>query len=544
MLTLRNIRIRTRLWLLLMAALVCVILIQAQSMWHFYQAISEAKSTAVKQQIENVYSLIEHYYQMVGNGLSEDEAKESAKAAIRTLRYANNDYFWINDSRPVVIAHGSSPKLENQNVSDIKDPNGLYIFQEIVHLINQHPDGAYLHYMWPKKGYEKPVPKITFVKRFAPWDWIIGTGVYTDDIIDTFWASAELQLALTLIFVVILVVVLYLISKSIRTPLNNVGNAMNEISRGDGDLTKRLPVRGNDEITEIARAFNRFVEQIQQLVANTKQSADLVATMSSKIATNSSATRKLTDDQLQQTELAATGANEMSHTIHEIAGNAERAAQTVQEVDHQANQGRQTMQATQQQIEKLADSIRHSCDVIQGLQSETDAIGSVLDVIRGIAEQTNLLALNAAIEAARAGEQGRGFAVVADEVRTLASRTQESTEEINKMISKLQAQALKSVQSMEANVSTSEETSLHTKLAVQTLDNISQAVSQISDMNISIASAVEEQSAAANEISQNVVRVTGSSNQIADNMIHSEQYTQELANSSDELVNMIARFRC
>ncbi|MCT7360124.1 methyl-accepting chemotaxis protein [Thalassolituus pacificus] len=540
---LRNISIRARLWVILSAAIICVLLVQLQSMQHIYETIRDAKQLAVKQQVDSAYSLIDHYYQRSQQGMAVEEAQTLAKDAIRELRYNGNEYFWVNDSVPVVVVHGAKAEMEGKNVNDIKDSNGLYLFREIVKAAKSKADGNYVHYYWPKAGSSKPVAKVSYVKQFKPWDWIVGTGVYTDDVMTIFWESAVQQIVTSAAFIILLIVVIMFVSGSIRTPLQAITNAMNDIARGEGDLTQRLPAKGQDEITIIAQAFNTFIGQIHKVVSESKTASELLAQLTREIATVSSATRRLTDDQLQQTDLAATGSNEMSQTIHEVAGNAERAAAAAREVDESARSGMKTMQSTQNSIGNLADNIQKSCQVIQGLQSETDAIGSVLDVIRGIAEQTNLLALNAAIEAARAGEQGRGFAVVADEVRTLASRTQESTEEINKMISRLQEQAASAVHSMEENVKNSESTSATSQQALDAISTISSTVSTITEMNLSIASAVEEQSAAANEISGNVVRIAESSGNIADNMVKTDQYGQKLSDSSDALVKLIERFR-
>ncbi|MCD8522949.1 MAG: methyl-accepting chemotaxis protein [Saccharospirillaceae bacterium] len=541
--SLRNISIRARLWVILSAAMICVLLVQLQSITHIYDTINNAKQQAVKQQVDSAYSLIEHYYQQSQQGMAVAEAQTLAKDALRKLRYSGNEYFWVNDSVPVVLVHGAKAELEGKNVNDVKDPNGLYLFREIVKAATRQTDGNYVNYYWPKAGSSTPVAKVSYVKHFKPWDWIVGTGVYTDDVMASFWEDATQQLLTSTFFIILLIIVITFVSGSIRTPLQTIASAMNNIARGEGDLTQRLPAKGQDEITVIAQAFNTFIGQIHNVVSESKTASELLAQLTREIAAVSSATRKLTDDQLQQTDLAATGSNEMSQTIHEVADNAERAAAAARDVDDNARRGMQTMQSTQNSIGNLAADIQKSCEVIQGLQSETDAIGSVLDVIRGIAEQTNLLALNAAIEAARAGEQGRGFAVVADEVRTLASRTQESTEEINKMISRLQNQAASAVHSMEENVKNSESTSATSQQAMQAISTISATVSTITEMNLSIASAVEEQSAAASEISGNVIRIAESSGHISDNMIKTDQYGQKLSESSAALVRLIERFR-
>ena len=541
--SLRKITIQARLWLILAAAVICVLLIEWQALQHLHTSMTQARALAVRQQTENVYSLVSHYYALSRNGMAESEAQDQAKAAIRNLRYSGDEYFWVNDEETVVIVHGAQPELAGKSMRDIKDPNGLYLFREIVKTALSANDGGFVHYMWPKPGNDKPLPKISFVKEFKPWGWIIGTGIYTDDVWTAFMDDAVSQAITSAFFIVLLIAIIMLISASIRAPMRNVVGAMGDIARGEGDLTQRLPIRGDDEITAIAHAFNAFITQIHKVVGESKTTSDLLEKLTHEISSVSTETRRLTDDQLQQTDLAATGSNEMSQTIHEVAGNAERAAAAASEVAENATRGKATMEETQQQIGELAKDIQHSCEVIRNLRSETDAIGSVLDVIRGIAEQTNLLALNAAIEAARAGEQGRGFAVVADEVRTLASRTQESTEEINKMISRLQDQAVSAVRSMEENVHNSENTAGKSQLALEAISSISAAVNTITEMNLGIASAVEEQSAAANEISGNVVRIAESSGLIADNMRQTEEFSHQLAEGSNNMVRLIERFK-
>jgi len=543
MTSLRKITIKARLWLILAATIICVVLIELQAMQRLHTSMTLGRELAVEQQTDNTFSLVNHYYDLFQAGMPEQQAKQEAINAIRKLRYNGSEYFWVNDANHIMIVHGAKPELEGKNVADVKDPDGVFLFREIVKTAKSSRDGGFVNYMWPKAGKEQPQPKISFVKEFKPWGWIVGTGVYTDDISTAFWRDATEMLTVSIIFMVALVAGLMLIVNSIRTPLRDVHNAMNEIARGEGDLTQRLPIRGNDEITAIARSFNTFITQIQDLVKESKNASEILSRLSEEISSISSETRHLTDDQLQQTDQAATGSNEMSQTIHEVAGNAERAASAATDVAENANSGKSTMEKTQQRIGHLAKDIQQSCEVIQGLQAETDSIGSVLDVIRGIAEQTNLLALNAAIEAARAGEQGRGFAVVADEVRSLASRTQESTEEINKMISRLQEQAASAVRSMEENAKNSEDTAESAHIALESISSISSAVNTITEMSLSIASAVEEQSAAANEISGNVIRIAESSGHIADNMRKTETSSHKLSESSSAMVNLIQRFK-
>tara|TARA_R110000868_G_scaffold5065_6_gene31244 strand:- start:28029 stop:29666 length:1638 start_codon:yes stop_codon:yes gene_type:complete len=540
----RNISIRSRLWLLLGTAIICVVIIQITALQQTYNTLTNAKNQSVQQLTDNAYSLLTHFANIEKEGLSRAEAQRLAKETITAQHYDNGSgYFFIQSTDNIMLAHGANPKLNDMDMSDLKDANGRPLTRDITKVALANPDGGFVHYYWPKAEQSDPVAKVSFVRLLPEWGWVVGTGVYTDDIDTVFRKTAIHMISTSVVFVLLLVGTIYLISNSIRQPLHNVNRAMSDIARGEGDLTQRLPAQGNDEITEIARSFNLFVEAIQKVVSESKSTTQVLGQLTHNISDISRTTRAMTERQLQQSDMAATGSHEMSLTIQEVAGNAERAAGAAREADDNARRGLQTMQDTQQRITDLANSINQSSDVIRGLQAETDSIGSVLDVIRGIAEQTNLLALNAAIEAARAGEQGRGFAVVADEVRTLASRTQESTQEINNMISRLQEQAVQAVSSMEQNARNSETTSEMSKQASETIASISSAVSTISEMNLSIAGAVEEQSVASNEISSNIVQIAEASRTISENATRNDNTVTSLAESTRQLNSLIERFK-
>ncbi|MCY0966221.1 methyl-accepting chemotaxis protein [Parathalassolituus penaei] len=542
--SLRAISIRNRLWVLMATTILCVIVIVLQGLSQTYSGIYNAKKEFVKELVEDTYSLVEHYYQMEQNGMPREEAQRLAKEAIKALRYdSGKGYFFVTSPDVKMVAHPLKPELEGKDLRNETDAKGKHHFVVMADITKANPEGGFVEYFWQHKDYKEPKEKVSYVRLFPQWGWIIGTGVHMMDVDAAYWVSGGKMLLTSAVVIALLFAIMTMISSSIRTPLQIVNKAMSNIARGEGDLTQRLPARGDDEITSIAHAFNSFVETIQKVVAETKSTSQLLSRLSGDISEVSATTRRMTEQQLQQTDLAATGSHEMSLTIQEVAGNAERAAAAARDADDNARKGLSTMHETQQRISSLATNIQQSCDVIRGLRAETESIGSVLDVIRGIAEQTNLLALNAAIEAARAGEQGRGFAVVADEVRTLASRTQESTEEINKMISRLQEQAAQAVVSMEQSARNSEATSSMSQQASDTIATISAAVSTISEMNMGIASAVEEQSAAANEINGNIVRIADASGTIADNAASAANASSSLADSTRKLGSLIERFR-
>lgn len=544
---LRNLSIRARLWLIMAAALICIVLLEAKALSSQYDVMFAAEYTAkentARSLVNSAHSLLERYQRMVQEGvLSEEEAKKSALDGLRSLRDGDS-YFWVHDRSPVMLLNPAVNSLEGTNVGNFEDKAGKKIFREVMQIADASAEGGTITYSWPRPGQNEASTKVSYVRKFDHWGWYIGSGTYTNDIASTFWSSAASTAVMTLIFVGLMAIIIRLISTSIEAPLTQLSHTMSNIAKGDGDLTQRIPVNGEDEITRLSRSFNQFISQIHDIIRESVNASNEVASLGRELAGMGAATRKLTDEQMQESDHVATGATEMSQTIQEIADNADKAADAVKVVEGNSKAGLTTMQNTQAHIADLADQIQASRASIQSLRSETESIGTVLEVIRGIAEQTNLLALNAAIEAARAGEQGRGFAVVADEVRTLASRTQESTEEIHRTISRLQEQAEATVQSMENSANHSEETSEMSQSACEAIARISDAVVTLTEMNLSVASAVEQQSVAANEISQSINRIAGSSNDINNNMERSDDSGKRLAECSDKLSQQIARFR-
>lgn len=541
---LNSVRISVRLWMILSISILCILMVLGGTLLRTYDNVYNNRTTMVKQQVGTVFSLVSHFHDMQKNGiLSQQEAQTQALNAIKELRYREVEYFWVNDSEPRMLMHPINPDLDGEALSNYKDPNGLALFVEFVKVAQANKAGGYVPYLWPKVGNDQPVPKISFVRLFEEWDWILGTGVYTDDVWQEFLPKATELIIATGLLLLAMTILNILIVRSIRQPLGRITDTMHNISRGEGDLTQRLPEDGKDELSEIATAFNHFITQIQNVVKETQNTVQFLEDLSKQLVDAATHSHQLTQQQLEQTDQSATASNEMSLTIQEVAANAERAASASQEADRNAQSGLQSMQQTQDSIMQLAGNISESSEVINHLREDTEGISSVLEVIRNIAEQTNLLALNAAIEAARAGEQGRGFAVVADEVRTLASRSQQSTEEIHQIISKLQEQAAHAVQAMNANANSSEATAATAATAMESIAAINQSASTINEMNLSIASAVEEQSVAANEVSANIVQITDASNQLVGNMQEAISAVEALNSNTSTLVTLVQRFK-
>ena len=332
------------------------------------------------------------------------------------------------------------------------------------------------------------------------------------------------------------------ISMSIIRPLEKLSNIMSRASK-ERDLTLHVDIKGKDEIANMAKVFNTMMAEFSGLMSQVMDSSNQLSSSAEQLT---AVTSKASNDVMRQraeSDQVATAINEMSSTVQEVAQNANEAAQASRIADEQAGKGNQVVKNAINGINQLAEQVSTTSDVIKDLESESHNISTVLNVIRDIAEQTNLLALNAAIEAARAGEQGRGFAVVADEVRTLAQRSHESTQEINDIINRLQEKATSAVTAMDSGLQQTEATVEHAQQAGEALSKITQAVTAINDMNIQIASAAEEQSAVAEEINRNVVNITQIADETAEGAQESTDTSQSLAAMAVQLRSMISQFK-
>ncbi|PJE41544.1 MAG: methyl-accepting chemotaxis protein [Pseudomonas sp.] len=337
--------------------------------------------------------------------------------------------------------------------------------------------------------------------------------------------------------------VIWFVGYGIARPLRQMVVMLDDIAKGDGDLTRRLDVNRSDELGDIARGFNTFLGKLQSMITQVVSSVQKVSDSSEHTADIAIRTNTGVQKQLAEIELVATAVHEMTATAQDVARNATHAAEAANHADRAANQGKQTVQHTAEAIAALAQEIGRAVTVVQTLAKDSENITAILVAIRGIAEQTNLLALNAAIEAARAGEQGRGFAVVADEVRNLAQKTQKATEEIQTMIQQLQQGTRDVVTVMEDSQSKTEVSVQQASQAAEALESITQAVSVINDMNTQIASAAEEQSAVAEDINRNVTNIGQVANEVAGGADEASQASAELTQLAEQQRRLINQFK-
>lgn len=538
-----RISISKRLWLILLLVVAIfvgfAILIAKQT----YAGLVDGKEIKTQHLVENTIGILEYYHEQEQQGvLTKAQAQEQALAVIKKIRYGRDDYFWVNDLQPVMLMHPMNPALDGQDLSGYKDPDNRQIFNEFVRIATNDGAGFY-NYRWPMPGARDPVGKISYVQQFKPWGWVLGTGVYIDDIQAEFRTQTIKSTIIRVVIIAIMVILIVGIIRSITTPLRQVADALKNIASGDGDLTQTLSYRGNDEVGELSSSFNTFTEKLRSVIVELQHTAKTLQQSSSELDKAAHDSLDSSERQLQETEVIATSMNEVTYSVQEVAKNAEQAASEVSSASQQAMAGQQSIYNSLQQTDQLSATIGEAVQVMEALAAESTQIGGVLEVINSIAEQTNLLALNAAIEAARAGEQGRGFAVVADEVRLLAQRTQQSTGEVQHMIDSLQKNSQAAVRVIQESSEASAKTVEQANIASASLEQITHALAALSDLNASIASSTLQQSHVSEEINQNINRVAGlatSSTAAAQQASTSSEHLEQLARS---LGNLLAQFK-
>ncbi|MGF1717134.1 methyl-accepting chemotaxis protein [Photobacterium chitinilyticum] len=539
---LSSMTIATRVWIILVlfaVGLVTSTLINAVKTREHTRANYER---GVATLVESAVGIVDHYYGLsVAGTLTEAQAKQGALEAVAAMRFDNGNYIFVGNNQGVQLTSGV-PALVGKNTMGLVDPNGVAFVKEMY--IKGRSGGGFVDYVWANSNDKEQLePKTSYAIEFGPWQWLVGTGMNMEALqADIHRSEVVSMINAAMILGVLSLIVIFFI-RSITLPLKRTVNAMEALSKGEGDLTQRLREEGTSELIDFARHFNQFVGSIQSIMQN----ISAVGTQVSASAQQMSLSINTVDDNLNQqqndVEQLAAAMTEMLATVEEVSRRTVEANDSSISAAKGAQGSKEIINHNIAEANLLAEDIGKASEVIDQLAADSRNVDTVLEVIRGIAEQTNLLALNAAIEAARAGEAGRGFAVVADEVRTLSQRTQESTLEIQNIVEKLQVGAENAVKVMSKGAEKANNASKISASAGHALNTINEEVQTIQDMSQHIATATEEQSLTVNDINRNVVSLKDMSLSVSQESAQMASASEELSQVSVELMGTINRFK-
>ncbi|WP_323920398.1 methyl-accepting chemotaxis protein [Aeromonas caviae] len=474
--------------------------------------------------------LFVNFQQLDGRGLAGlAKSLDSMVSMLANFRIGDSGFVFMTDGSGKVKLHPDAARIDRDNLTQLASGSST-------NLLNKQPFAA-------TRAEVDGQPVILASSYIPLLDWYLVAQVPEAEIYAELDRARLHMVLVSLAIAVGMGLLGVLLAGSVSRPLNELARLFRELGSGDGDLTHRLKVDGRDELAQVATGFNNFVAKIHGSIEQVASNSRQLAATANEVAAKAQLTQHNCTAQRDRTVQVATAIHEMGATVSEIAGNASLAADVAKQANEQADAGAQVVAQARHGIVGLSGEIEQVAGVIESLASQTDSIGSILDTIRSISEQTNLLALNAAIEAARAGEQGRGFAVVADEVRNLASRSAASTAEIQGMINSLQEQSARAVSAMAQGRNQSLRVVTQADEANGALDQITGHITQISDMNIQVATATEEQSSVVGEINRNVEDINQLTMETADIAHQLTESSRSLQQLSSELDKLVGNFR-
>lgn len=497
-----NMRISTRMQILIGLTLIGLIVLCFAALFQLKGTMLDDRKQKTRNLVEVALGTLAYHHKLAEDGkLSADAAKEAARESLRGLRYDTSDYFFIIDTNANYVLMPPKPASEGQNAMEVKDTNGKLIFQELIAAGQR--GGGFVEYVFPRPGQQKSEPKLSYAGSFTPWGWVLGTGIYIDDVETEYWKGALSLGGISFVLLVVLSLIGWRVSAGILQQLGGEPAEATAVMQqvAAGDLTAAV---GNRPDGSLLHALGTMVTSLRELVKEINVGANQVVQNAEQISLASREVSIAAEHQSDATSAMAAAIEELTVSSTHISESASETEQDSLTAMTEAGEGSQRVEQATSAIQKIASTVAEASRQIHELEGRTKQVSSIANVIKDIAGQTNLLALNAAIEAARAGEQGRGFAVVADEVRKLAERTSSATIEIEQMIVGIQKDTIGAVSAMNSALPEVEHGVELAGSASASLRAIEAGAGRTLGRVREVADATREQSAASTSIAQRV----------------------------------------
>ncbi len=481
--------------------------------------IQSERREGIKQVMELAVNAIQKYRVKAEKGdLTLEQAQKAAAEEVQSIRYAGDNYLWINDTDHTMIMHPTKPSLNGKKIDGIKDPNGKYLFKDAVAVCRDKGAG-YVNYMWPKPGYDDPVPKISYVKLVPSWNWIVGTGVYVDDIASTVGNVRNMTMLITFTCGALAIGLTLLVAFQITKPVTKSAVFADQIA--SGDLSQEMTLEQKDEVGALVLSLNTMAQKLRTMFRDISGGVQVLTSSATELSAISEQMHQGSSETNKKSTTVAETATKISSRMESVAAATEQAASNVSMVATAVEEMTNTVsqisehsgQASAITLQSVTQS-QNTAKIVDELGTSALDISRVTEVITEISEQTNLLALNATIEAARAGEAGKGFAVVANEIKDLARQTAEATTEIRVKIENIQNT---------------------TNTAVSEIDQIAKTITEANDIVSNIASSVEEQTSVTNEIASNVMEASAGIQDINENIARNTSEFQNIAQDIQQI---------